>query len=81
MSPTLPSVPLRAYTEKYLADGSKPVGTAVSDLFALGRSVDDLLNADRIDGYAKASSESMYYWFALRHCQCIVDTVVSYMPL
>ncbi len=42
--PRLPSVPLRAYSKRYLADGSNHVGTAVSDLFALGRSVQDIID-------------------------------------
>jgi hypothetical protein len=40
----LPSVPLRAYSKRYLADGSNHVGTAVSDLFALGRSVQAIID-------------------------------------
>jgi hypothetical protein len=39
----LQSVPLRAYTTSYLADPSKPVGTAVSDLYALGCSVQNVV--------------------------------------
>jgi hypothetical protein len=60
-SPALPSVPLRAYTEKYLADPSKPVGTAVSDLFALGRSVQDVIKASR----------------ACRDCHCAIRVCVA----
>jgi hypothetical protein len=39
----LPSVPLETYTRGYLANADVPEGTAASDLFALGRTVVNLL--------------------------------------
>ncbi len=39
----LPTVALRSYTRSFLFNREKPVGTVASDLFALGRSVKNLL--------------------------------------
>jgi hypothetical protein len=65
----LPSVPLESYTRWYLVDEDVPVGTAASDLFALGRTIASVLQV----GVAGAALWQLQArWLTLRLCSLAV---------
>ncbi len=65
----LATVPLRTYTKQFLADPDDAVGTAVSDLFALGRCVQNVIDVS--DAVSRC----------LIHCRCLYTLYCHYVSL
>jgi hypothetical protein len=65
-------VTLKSYTRKYVANADEPLGTVASDLYALGRSVERVIEVQHVLPLSVASSLSVCRrcWYCNHCCSC-----------